>query len=481
MPLQRLPSRSELLLAVLVVLLSICVGATSAGVGKVVEQEGDVASFTVTHDNASQAQVQFGTDEVNYKVNMTVRGGSDEELTIFVNTYEAGGWRGDTPDDVFSARGGAIVSISRETPTLSAPLATADYGIYVRTEGMLTDRGTLSLTERQTRDLTILTAPEGESGQSLESILQTATETATITEGDYLVTKIEASGLSGYVEDASDLERGTEGVSLSLSEKRPNAGPTTVELDETRFSNANDETYLVFDTKDLDVKAGSKYTMTFEIDAAKNPYSTQTETLTREITLRERTLRFADSEPIVFAPEKGQQVELSTSVAPGTRFTVTALSDAPNNSFRKRDTVEVSADGSLTPTFDFTGVDGGTEFRIVVVGEDLRATGYVGSTPGETTTDESAPTSSPAETTGSPTDSEPTAEDAPTTESSPTDDSGPTTNADTTRESTNASTSTQSDDSGSNAPDSFGGVPTAKLALAGAAILFLGVFMKIVF
>ncbi|MFC6725642.1 hypothetical protein ACFQE1_14960, partial [Halobium palmae] len=321
-----------LLAVLLVVAQPTFVGAAAADTGTVVEQEGDVATFTVALDGSNEATVQVGTEAVNYEVNVTVRGSGDE-VTLRMNTYEAGGWRGATPEEVFSAEDGRVVSATRSTPTLDAPIDTGSYRIYTRIDGQLTDLGVLTLEERATGNLTVFTVPAGASMDSVENVTGSATATTKVARGDYLVARIDASGLSGYVRNVDDVQGGTAGVHVDVYAERPNARGDPVDLQSGSFFRDGDRIYLAFDTDDLDAEPGDGYRLEFRIDGDENPYVKpgRTERLAGEITIRPRRVVFAE-EPVVVDAAANQRIDLRTSVAPGTRLTLELLSaslDAP--------------------------------------------------------------------------------------------------------------------------------------------------------
>lgn len=398
----QMPSRriGAVLLA-LIVVQSVFAGTVSADTGTAVEQEGDIATFTITHYGDGQAKVQVGTRESRYMVNMTVRGGYDDKVKIRMNTHKAGGWTGASASEVFSAKGGRITNIERATSPLSDPIDPGAYRIYTYTGGNLDDIGVLSLQERSTNNATVLTAPRTANLDSLSKLKKHSVEADEIANGDYLITEINASGLSGYISDVNDLEQETQGVSLSIYTERPNAGRESVELDSGEFYRSGDQMYLGFDTSDLDVEPDSTYRIEFEVDGDQNPYVSEgeTETLTREVQIEERVIDF-DEDPVVVGAAKNQRIHLSSTVAPGTKFSFELLSESIDNPFVKRGSATVSEDGTLAPKFNFNDVNGKTSFEITIEGEGITETGYVGGLPEpetETETETETPTGTETE------------------------------------------------------------------------------------
>lgn len=504
----QMPSRriGAVLLA-LIVVQSVFAGTVSADTGTAVEQEGDIATFTITHHGDSQAKVQVGTREARYMVNMTVRGGYDDKVKIRMNTHKAGGWTGASASEVFSAKGGRITNIERATSPLSDPIDPGAYRIYTYTGGNLDDIGVLSLQERSTNNATVLTAPRTANLDSLSKLKKHSVETDEIANGDYLITKINASGLSGYISDASDLEQETQGVSLSIYTERPNAGRESVELDSGEFYRSGDQMYLGFDTSDLDVEPDSTYRIEFEVDSDQNPYVSEgeTETLTREVQIKERVIDF-DEDPVVVGAAKNQRIHLSSTVAPGTKFSFELLSESIDNPFVKRGSATVSENGTLAPKFNFNDVNGKTSFEITIEGEDITETGYVGGLPEpetetETETPEETESGSGTESGTSTNTSTPTGTEN-TTESESGEDSSNTTSptsptgneTSTSNNSTDANqpsnetstNSTQNDSAptpsnprgGGGSGGGIGGIPTNIISM-GIAVVVVGVIVKV--
>ncbi|MFC4359900.1 BGTF surface domain-containing protein [Halobium salinum] len=483
------PRRFRSLLLVALVLGSVYVGgagtgstgstSVTVGTGTAVEQVGDVATFTVELDGSNQARVQVGTEAVNYRVNLTIRGKQGERVTIHMNTYEAGGWRGASAEEVFSVPNATLVSATRETPTLEAPVDTGTYRVFTRVDGGLTDIGVLELEERETRGLTLYTAPRGTSTGSLEAVMANATalstnasETAAVARGDYLVARVDATGLSGYVRTVDDVQQATDGVRLSVSTERFNQGRRFVDIQSGRLFTADERLYLVLDTDDFDAEPGDSFRTQFTVDGSKNPYvaAGETERRTRTVTVKKRRIGVG-GDPLVVEAAGGQRVDIGTTLAPGTRLNVRAVSRSVDNLFVKRQTVTVSEAGTASATFDFGDVTGRTAFEIRFGGEGVSHTAYVGGDPNATPTP--TPTPEPTPTTAEPTPtvaptSTPTAEPTPTTVG--TVDAAATTDA-------NSSTANESSggllapvsDLRERAPD----VPLGPLEIGGGTLLLL--------
>jgi hypothetical protein len=499
----QMPSRriGAVLLA-LIIVQSVFAGTVSADTGTAVEQEGDIATFTITHHGDSQAKVQVGTRETRYMVNMTVRAGYDDRMKIRMNTHKAGGWTGASASEVFSASGGEITNIERATETLSGPIEPGAYRIYTYTGGELDGIGVLSLQERATNNATVLTAPKTAELDTLDKLKKHSVESDEVANGDYLITKINASGLSGYISDLSDLNQETEGVSLSIYTEEPNVGIDSVEPDSGEFYRSGDEMYLGFDTSDLDVDPGTTYRIDFEIDGDQNPYVSkgETEALTQEVQIEERTINF-NEDPIVVDATNNQRIPLSSTVAPGTKFSFELLSESVDNPFVKHGSATVSENGTLAPKFNFNDVNGKTSFEISIRGEDITETGHVGGLPEpdtETETETPAETESGSDTesgTSTNTSTSTGAENTTGSESgeNSSDTTSPTQSTDNETTTTNNSTDTEQTSNGTSTnstqnesaptpsnPEGGGGsgIPTNIISM-GIAVVVVGVIVKV--
>lgn len=480
-------------LLALILLQAAFTGVVDAG-PTAVNHEGDVAWFPIDHSGAQEAKIQIGNDEVNYNVTLTVRGGYDDRARIYINTYKAGGWNGAPPSEVFSVQGGSLVDIERTTPSLSNPLESGSYRIYTHTNGQLSDISILSLKERSTNDVTVFTAPKGTDTGKLSEIKKRATKMNEIAEGDYLIAKVNASGLGGYIQSVDDIQQGKAGVSLSIYSERPNAGRDSINLQRGEFYREGDHLYFVFDTNDIDAVSGEKYTLEFRIDGEDNPYvaDDETEKVTQQVKFRERRLTYSEGDTIIVGAAKQQRINFTTTMAPGTKLTFEVISDSLDNAFVKHTTIWVTKDQTMWPTFNFQGISDGTEFELTVKGEDITRTGYVGRSPGELT-----PTPTTTETvTATPTSTEtPTTPETTTTDEKPVGTTTPeegmsmaqngsagdtTATPSSDQKAENMTTRTETGKVHVNKGDTStdGGIPT-KIVGIGLAVLFVGVIVKI--
>jgi hypothetical protein len=363
------------------------VSAASPSVNGTTVHEGDIATFTVNTDGRDNVRVQIGEEDAGYRVNLTVDSGWGENtVKIRMNTYKAGGWTGASADEVFSASDGSV-SATRSTEPLSEPIETANYRMYTYSGSNPSSIGILSIKERNTNDLTVSTAPRSTNVDSLDTVNKRAVTTSQVAKQDYLITNINASGLEGYIQSGEDLEQGSEGVSLEVTYSEPNQEAQEVNFDAAQFYQQGSHTYLIIETDGDDFEPGTTYDIKFKIDGDDNPYveDGEVEQLEGDVTVQSREIDFKE-DPVVVGATKKQNVELSTTVAPGTKFQFTAISESVDNAFVKQASATVTENRSLTPTFNFQDISGKTGFELSIKNEGVKQQGYVGGNPAEQTT-----------------------------------------------------------------------------------------------
>jgi hypothetical protein len=341
----------------------------------VVEQRGDVARFNVTFDGAEQATVRLGSREVGYVSQFTVFDeDGDGEATVKVNTLREG----------LSADASAV-SVDGEdrladyrlvTDPIPGRLDAATYPIVVSVGATRTAVGSLTLDERSTEGVQIWTAPGRANVESVSRLTEVAAQDDTIAYQDWAIVQIEASGLSGYVQNLSDLNNESNGLSLTLTDLGGmNVEPTEVQLDRGRFfaDNETDQYFLVFDTNALEQDA--RYQANFTVSGA-NPY-VEADNGTSDVTnftVVESNASF--DQPIEVPASSDATISGSSTVAPGTELTVEA-SNTADNPFLQRGTATVEEDGTWEVTLDLSDVPEGTNFTVSVDDPAANATGTV--------------------------------------------------------------------------------------------------------
>jgi hypothetical protein len=341
----------------------------------VVEQRGDVARFNVTFDGAEQATVQLGSREVGYISRFTVADGDgDGEATVEVNTFRAG--LSGNASDISVVGEDELADYRLVTDPLSDQLDAATYPIVVSVGSTRTAVGSLTLNERSTDGVQIWTAPDRAGVGSVSQLTGVATQTDTVAFQDWAIVQIEASGLSGYVQNLSELNNDSTGLSMTLTDLGGrNVEPTEVSLDRGQFlvDEENDKYFLVIDSNALEQNA--TYRANFTVSDA-NPYveAGNGTTYVTNFTVVERNASF--DEPVEVPASSDATISGTSTAAPGTELNVEATNtaDAP---FLKRGTATVQEDGTWEVSLDFSDVAEGTNFTVSIDDPEANATGTV--------------------------------------------------------------------------------------------------------
>jgi hypothetical protein len=341
----------------------------------VVEQRGDVARFNVTFDGAEQATVQLGSREVGYISRFTVADGDgDGEATVEVNTFRAG--LSGNASDISVVGEDELADYRLVTDPLSDQLDAATYPIVVSVGSTRTAVGSLTLNERSTDGVQIWTAPDRAGVGSVSQLTGDATQTDTVAFQDWAIVQIEASGLSGYVQNLSELNNDSTGLSMTLTDLGGrNVEPTEVSLDRGQFlvDEENDKYFLVIDSNALEQNA--TYRANFTVSDA-NPYveAGNGTSYVTNFTVVERNASF--DEPVEVPASSDATISGTSTAAPGTELNVEATNtaDAP---FLKRGTATVQEDGTWEVSLDFSDVAEGTNFTVSIDDPEANATGTV--------------------------------------------------------------------------------------------------------
>jgi len=354
-------------------------GAASPDAGfdsdRYTEAEGDVAAITVTLTDTDTATVNVGSTDAGYLARAQVTDGDgDGQVTLLVNLFEAGGWRGTPANGVYdTADADDSVSVTRETQTLDDPLAPFAYDLNVSVDGVVYSAATLFVEERETGTARTISAPDG---TAPDDVASGAAVADTIAVGDYVAVQVETSGVFGYLRDASDLGAGTQGVTLEVvqTNPQPNVEPRELDPADGTFVPApdRDSFFVVFDTDAVGVEPGERYRATFTVDES-NPLTDGTESVETTFEIREVTAGIDDS--MSLDPEANQPVTGTTTLAAGSELTVEVKSQNPNEPLVDRQTVTVEAGGSWTATFDLSSLSDGTDLQTTVTHDDEELAG----------------------------------------------------------------------------------------------------------
>jgi len=375
------------------------------GNGVVTEQRGDVAVVTVFLQDTDTATLTVGSQEVNYETRVRVRDGDgDGQVRVRINLHTANGWTGASANEVYStADGSDSVDATRQTAALDSPLDAGNYGMELSIDGSPTDVATLELEERSTGNVDTFVGAADVDPSDRQAVIDGAAQRDAVAQGDLAIVAIQASGVSGYIENAGDLE-GTQGVSLSIEQSNAgaNQNPKRIAPGDGVLHTfpESDLLLLAVDTGEAGVEPGEEYTAEFVV-TDDNPYTDTTQTASTTLRVRERTASFSDT-PITVEPDTAQTVRGTASVAPGTEITLRFESQNDLDPFIKDPEVTVGADGTFSTTVDFSDNEAGTEFTAVVMEGESEISGTVdGVIEGDGRT--ATTTNTPATTTATPT------------------------------------------------------------------------------
>lgn len=353
-------------------------GGTSATLARSVhtQQRGDVVQLKLEFSGrARQARVTLGSAaKVGYEVRFRVRDGDrDGEVVVYWNTATS-----HAPDAGLSVDGSGGDEFS-SGPTVvegtDEPVEPAEYpvSVVVHATDTETDLGRVVVKERAAHDLTVHSAPA--SVQAFESVREVERAAAgrsgvdeiAVSEraSDWVVVRLDASGLSGQAEAALDGD--VDGLRLTVEESSatvgPNEQPIRMPLDAnvSLFANVpRDRYYLVFRASELldaGAEVGDEFTVTFAADE-RNAVTETNETLTTTFTVVEgRASVDLEADELLASATRTAEVTGTTSWAPGTRLLVHLHSSGgPGNAtaFTAEAEAVVAADGSWTARVDLS-------------------------------------------------------------------------------------------------------------------------------
>ena len=350
-------------------------GSASLQNQTVVEQRGDVARFNVTFNGTDRATVRLGSQQVNYLSQFTVTDqDGDGTATVLVNTYTAG--QDANASGISVAGEDGLSNYRLLTDPIPGRLDAVNYPIQVSVGAETTGVGVLQLQNRSTDSIRVWTAPDRESVGDAGQITEVATQSDSVAYQDWAIVQVQASGLYGYVQNVSDLNNNTTGLSMNLTRIGGlNVPNQDVPLDQTNLivDESGNQFFLVVDSNTLE--ANATYRANFTVSEA-NPYVKQgnATTLSTNFTVVPRNVTIDDATPPATA---NATVSGSSTLAPGTELTLVAESTG-GTPFFQRTTTEVGQNGSWQANFDLSDVPQGTNFTVRVEEANASETVAVG-------------------------------------------------------------------------------------------------------
>lgn len=364
------------------------------------EHRGDVAQVEVRLVDTTNVTLTVGDERVNYRERVSVADtDGDGRVTVSVNTHRAGADAAGTgvaiqKDERHGEETDRIVGVDRAFPPgkgLDDPLETGVYPLKATVDGEVTDLGKLRVKERATSDARTLVAPASVDLDSATDVKNWTTPRETVAVGDQAIVAVNASGLGGFLNESTDLRRGSRAaanngayVSITRSNPPPNrpARNLNVSNASTRLDRSGDSLYLVVPSADdtYEIEDGEMFDATFVLNETSpyvggdgSPDAVERESTETSVAFETPAGRFADldaNETVDLPATANASVGGETNVAPGTEVTVTLTSDDENVTFRKSDTDDVEEDGSFETTVDLEEYPEGTEYTVVASAND---------------------------------------------------------------------------------------------------------------
>lgn len=344
-----------------------------------VQEEGDVAEFSIELENTDEARLEIGSKDVNYRLNLTVTDGNDDgNVTLQWNTYEAG--NGNPISVVDEQDSITVLDESGNINTGSLDPAIYRLSAFVSNGNLQTDVAVVDLNERATYNASSGVTPYTTSSD-LDDIKNETTYNHPVAMGDDIVLQFNVSGVYGYLDETDSLTQDspTHGMFITINETNPkqNVQPVSLSISkaDTHFDAKNNTMFFVLDTDTYgQLEAGDNYNATLHV-TADNPYveKNEEETVSTEFSVVERKYHFYASaneerslypdERVEVRPDSGQTIHGETTLAPGTEFRIMAISDSESSFFRSKE-VTVQDDGTFSAEFDFSNVARDTKFTL---------------------------------------------------------------------------------------------------------------------
>lgn len=377
---------------------------------------GNVASIPVTMNGTDTAYVSIGQEsEDGFRAIVELSDGNDDgEITLEANTYTMTDQGAPVDDTFWTADDGDSVETvwyngtSDERPLPAGTDSTRSYDVRLSTDFDTTayehtgdrDRTVLRVSERSTDTMSMWTAPASADITNVEDVRDaisndTLTESQLITEGDYAVAELQASGIFGalevqpgsnYAEKLVSLDENVS--SLNFSFEKPAADvlydDNMVELaaDEDALTVIPDQEdgrlFVLMDTAALDLEDGDIRVPTFTVHAGNTTdtlANSETDDVTTEMAFEmvSPEVTFDQNE---VSPAANQTISGESNLAPGTELTFTvesAITPDSESAFIEEFTATVEDDGTWSGRADFSEGQDGQGYTVSVIEPDIAA------------------------------------------------------------------------------------------------------------
>lgn len=365
-------------------------------------EQGDIATITVEVTDSDTAAVVLGDRSDDFQSAVQLEDVEDEEVVLEFNTHVA------ASEDAWSVHEDSNANIENvEVETLleegeAFPAHRWDLSVGDRLVDSVElneeyDRDVLSVQERSDiGEAALATAPADADITDLESLHEaTVTRTDTVAEGDALILTVEDFGADGAIttlEDGSALD--DEGLVVEIEEQDPgpvadphvwdssadgatgssDVDPLEVELLDAGADADEYDGNLHFlitaesDAYDRNLAAGDSYDVTFSVTDDNAYVDDDSIERTADLAVVERDLTWDPIQTV--SATTNATATGSTTVAPGTELRATADSPVEQGGFIQMTDVVVESgaggDHDFAATFDFSGIEPGVRFDLIV-------------------------------------------------------------------------------------------------------------------
>lgn len=314
------------------------------------EHRGDVVSIPVSTDEIGVATLTIEARSADYRAKLhLVDKSRDGRVTVDFNTFTAGHGT-QSIDETFSTADGEDTirviertgqTIERDTTPDSTPFQPTSFEVTARTsDGTVTNTSRIELDQPQAHSLTIWSSPRETDVRALDPPLSQSEDPVVRTNdrgvGDLLVVAVQATGLEGPIEFEGSPTAAVRGdwFELVIEETErsigPQSAPTTLipgPANTTVISDRANDTYIfVVDSRkdhpDTEYGDGMWWEGRDEFNATLSVG--QGEAIERRFeTIEPLTVATNDQSLAVVRLDRDQTVNGTTSLLPGTEFSVT--------------------------------------------------------------------------------------------------------------------------------------------------------------
>lgn len=340
------------------------------------EEAGDVVDFTIDMEHADEAVVVLEDEDGNYWADLHVDADGEDEVNVSFNSYNAGqdgadAFSTDTEDaevDVHNERtitdgthlnpGAYTFDLSVNEDGDSIDVESVDDGDRADVEGLeLAYTAELELSEGSIGDeLETGVAPADADFDNVSGAddIENVSSSDAVTEGDYLVTAVDASGVFGYLAD-NDLG---EEITFEMEQTNPETYDAPNQFNHTDVDVVedpeNNQMFFILDTSNEDIEAGAEYDVTFTATEDFAYVDEDTEATT-SFSVEERSVEvtgdFDEDDRLQVELDENSTVTGESSAAPGSDTEIRLGLGTPDHPTLSQ-TAQVQDDGTIEADFN---------------------------------------------------------------------------------------------------------------------------------